>query len=352
MLEPLFTRQMRRTNPLIFALCAILACLATASAAQGNPRPEQLLRAAVNAPNHVSFVGQVQTISYGQSRSEAEVYRIEHDAPEATRRWYIAPQSLYGDSMVSRGSTIYDIDVKHNRVIVSKDDAIDDQVTLDDNFGLLLHNYRAVMGPNDSVAGRVALTVLLVNKYTGQSALRIWIDAEKNLVLQKEQYAGNGAITSSMRFEAVRFVADLPDQVFQVPNAGYERVKGANHGIPSNDLAGVVRTAGFPARFPRTIPHGFVPVTGDVTEIRGVRSLHLLYSDGVRTISLFENAKGAAVDLNHFRPHDVSFQSHNGQVVEDGPTTLLAWAESGLHFALVGDLSPNELTKIAASVAP
>ncbi|MDQ2663746.1 MAG: DUF4367 domain-containing protein, partial [Candidatus Eremiobacteraeota bacterium] len=71
-----------------------------------------------------------------------------------------------------------------------------------------------------------------------------------------------------------------------------------------------------------------------------------------RTVSLFENAKGAAVDLSHFHPHDVSFESHNGQVVEDGPTTLLAWAESGLHFALVGELSPNELMKIAASVAP
>ncbi|MDQ2664108.1 MAG: hypothetical protein M3Y18_08775, partial [Candidatus Eremiobacteraeota bacterium] len=275
---------MRRTNAFIFALGSILACRATASAAQGNPQPEQLLRAAVNAPNHVSFVGQVQTISYGQSRSEAAVYRIEHGAPEATRRWYIAPQSLYGDSVVSRGSTIYDIDVKHNRVIVSKDDAIDDQVALDDNFGLLLHNYRAVMSPNDSVAGRVARTVLLINKYTGQAALRIWIDAETNLVLQKEQYAGNGAITSSMRFEAVRFVAALPHQVFQIPTSGYERVQGANHGTPSSDLGGVVRTAGFAARFPRTIPHGFVPVTGNVTAIRGVRSLHLLYSDGVRTV--------------------------------------------------------------------
>lgn len=343
---------MSRIRSATFALLTALLAAPVSASAQPTATPEQLLRAAMDAPSHVSFVGQVQTIAYGQSHSQADVYRIEHDAPEVTRRWYIAPQGLYGDSVVSRGSAIYDIDVKHNRVIVSKDDAIDDQVALDDNFGLLLHNYRAVMGPNESVAGRTARSVLLVNKYTGQTALRVWIDGDTKLVLQKESYAGNGAITTSMRFEAIRFVKDIPDDVFGVPTTGYARVQGPSHGVPSSDLGAVVRTAGFSARFPRTIPHGFVPVTGDVTDIKGVRSLHLLYSDGIRTVSLFQNARGAAVDLSRYRTHDVTIGEHRGLSVQEGPTTLLAWEQSGLHFALVGEISPDELIKIASSVAP
>jgi len=51
-------------------------------------------------------------------------------------------------------------------------------------------------------------------------------------------------------------------------------------------------------------------------------------------------------------PKTVDLENHTAQYVEQGPTTLLAWSEHGLHFALVGELSRTELIKIAASVVP
>ena len=38
--------------------------------------------------------------------------------------------------------------------------------------------------------------------------------------------------------------------------------------------------------------------------------------------------------------------------MRDGPTTLLAWREEGLAFALVGDLDLKDLVRIAISVVP
>ncbi|HMD02528.1 MAG TPA: DUF4367 domain-containing protein, partial [Candidatus Baltobacteraceae bacterium] len=90
----------------------------------------------------------------------------------------------------------------------------------------------------------------------------------------------------------------------------------------------------------------------DVTTVNGVRTLHLLYSDGLRTISLFENATGAAADFGTLHPTTIHFQGHDAQYVEDGPTTLLTWKEHGLYFALVGDLMRNELIEIGKSVVP
>ncbi len=311
----------------------------------------RLLRLAIDAPLRVSFVGEVQTLEIGESQTQASVYRIEHRTPDLTLRWYLAPQSLYGDKILTRGSHRYSVDVSRNRMIVDENDAIDDQVALDDNFGLLTTNYRIDPAPDESVAGQNCNVLALVNKHTGQTVMRIWIDAKTHLVLQKERYAGNGALTSQTRFSQLRYTTAIPTAVFSVPT-GLTTVNGSRLAQPSNDVSAAVKTAGFNARGPRYLPEGFLPVTGDVTDVNGVRTLHLLYSDGIRTISLYENARGVAVDLSHFTAKTVKLEGHTAQYVEQGPTTLLSWSEAGLHFALVGELSRNELLKIAASVVP
>lgn len=322
--------------------------------ASENPPSEseamQDLRDAIAAPDKRSYVGLVQTVEFGSAHADASVYRIEHRAPVLTRRWYSAPQSLYGDQIISRGDTTYNLDVRHKQIIVSRDDAIDDQVAIDDNFTLLTKNYRAVPAPDETIAGRTSEAILLVNKYTGQTVMRIWIDAETRLVLQKERYAANGAVTYSTRFEQIRYTSDIPRQVFDIPESGYTRTQGPTHGLPSNDLQAVVRAAGFQAKGPKYLPEGFVPVAGDVTDIKGVRNVHLLYSDGIRTVSLFENARGASVDMSKYSARPTKVENDDAQYVETGATTLLAWAHDALHYTLVGELSREELVKIAASV--
>ncbi len=341
---------MRILSGTISAALSLTAVLAGTASHAGAQNAEQLLRDAVSAYSKYSYVGQVQNVDFGTNHADAVLFRIEHRAPDMTRRWYLAPESLYGDSIISHGDTSYDIDPHRHRIIVIKDDAIDDQVAEDDNFDLLLHNYRAVMGPDDSVAGRRAHSVLLANKYTGETVMRISVDAQTNLVLQKERYSPSGSVSHQMRFENIRYADALPGDLFSVPGTGYKRVEGTGHGIPSNDLQAVVRTAGFQALGPRYLPEGFLPVAGDVSDIKGVRTLHLLYSDGLRTVSIFENARGAAVDLARYTVHQTKIRSYPAQYVLDGPTTLLAWAQGDLHFAMVGEIARDEMVRIASSV--
>jgi outer membrane lipoprotein-sorting protein len=330
---------------------AALALIAGALGAAPRTDATQILRDAVSAYAKYSFIGQVQDTDFGTSRATSVLYRIEHRAPDQTRRWYLAPESLYGDYIISNGDTSYDVDPHKNRIIVMKDDAIDDQIAEDDNFGLLLHNYRAVLGPDDNVSGRRTLSVLLINRYTGETVMRIGVDAETKLVIEKDRYSPTGSVAHQMRFEQLRFTSAIPKQLFTVPQSGYSRASGPNHGIPSNDLQAVVRAAGFHALGPKYLPEGFLPVAGDVSEIKGVRTLHLLYSDGLRTVSLFENARGAAVDLKSYTVHDTKVRSYPAQYMQDGATTLLTWAQGNLHFALVGEISRTELVQIASSVS-
>src|SRR5579884_3411072 len=197
-------------------LSTVLACAGASSRADAQDAT-QLLRDAVNAYEKYSYTGQVQSIDFGNNRAVAVLFRIEHRAPDLTRRWYLAPESLYGETIISSGDTSYDVDSGHKRIVVIKDDAIDDQVAEDDNFGLLLHIYRAVMGADDNVAGRRAYSVLLVNKYNGATVMRISIDAQTKLVLAKDRYATSGSVSHQTHFENIRYVSSLPRDLFLVP---------------------------------------------------------------------------------------------------------------------------------------
>jgi outer membrane lipoprotein-sorting protein len=310
-----------------------------------------LLRSAIDAPKHLSYTGEVQVLRFGERKSEAAVYRIEHRAPNMTRRWYLAPTGLFGDSIISRGEMTYSIDVKRSRVVVAQDDNIDDQVAEDDNFALLSANYTASFAPDEIFDGRPVRVVLLTNKFTGENTMRVRIDTATHLVLNKEIYAEGGSLSSQTRYEKIHFTSDIPAAVFDVPKT-LTRVNGATRALPSSDVSKVIDTAGFKALGPKYLPEGFTPVEGDVIDIKGTRTLHLLYSDGIRTVSLFENQGSSSVDFARYRPQSTKIEKHDAQYVEEGQTTVLAWAESGLHFTLVGELTLAELQKIAASVVP
>ncbi|MGD0967812.1 MAG: sigma-E factor regulatory protein RseB domain-containing protein [Candidatus Aquilonibacter sp.] len=315
------------------------------------PSPTDLLRDALTAPQRVSYVGEVQVLRIGAQHSDATIYRVEHRAPDLTRRWYLAPQDLYGDSTISRGSTNYSIDVKRQRVVVSQGEDADQQIADQGNFDILMANYHAVYAPDENLSGRSVHVVVLNNKYTGQTTMRVHIDAQTHLVLERQQYAANGSLIAQTRMEQIRYTNAIPPALFDIPS-GMDRVNGAARGQESTDIAQVISSAGFAARVPKYLPEGFSPIAGDLVSINNVPTLHLIYSDGIRTVSLFQNEKDAAVDLSHYHAIATSVADHPAHYVEDGPTTLLAWADGNRHFALVGELTVVELEKIGASVLP
>ncbi len=335
----------------VLSLCLTLA--AGAAAAQKPVDPAALLRQSAEAPEAVSYVGQLQTVRFSSNHANATIVRIEHRAPSLTRRWYLAPESLYGDYTITRGIETYQFDTKRGQITISRNPELDDIVATMGNLDRVLANYRPIFDGKDILAGRSAVSVVLLNKYTGERALRVWIDEQTHLVLKKEEYHANGAVAAESRFEDLRYTNTIPDDVFSTAKPdGFTEIQGHVAVAPSSDIARVIHDAGFSPYTPRDLPQGFQLVSADVSDVAGVKTLHLLYSDGLRSVSLFENATGAAADFGALRPKQTAFEGHDAQYVEDGPTTLLTWNEHDLHFALVGDQLLTELTNIAKSVVP
>jgi outer membrane lipoprotein-sorting protein len=318
----------------------------------GGTDARPLLVAAVAAPKHVSFVGRVSTIRSGQTRSYAVVSQVEHRAPEQTRRTYLTPRVLYGQYVISRGAKSWDVDPQRKRVVVSENKAAVDPVAVVDDIALVDGNYRAVRTATGNVANRRVDVVDLVSRFTGERAMRLWIDTQTHVVLGKEAYHSDGSLAWSTRYDDIRYTDDIPQSVFSstIP-PGFATVHGRSYQEPRM-LPNAIPDAGFKPVTPRYLPEGFVLSGADVSEIKGVRNLHLIYSDGIRNLSLFENATDRAIDFAGLRPSAVTFEKHDAQYVRDGPTTLLAWREQGLAFALVADLDLKELLQIATSVVP
>ena len=242
----------------------------------------------MDAPKTVTYDGEVQTTRWGSGAAMSTIARIEHQAPDLTRRLYIAPDEAYGEFVkASRGTTSYAFDVKHNRIVQTKNPVLDSQVALNDNFALLVANYRPVLGANETIAGRDTQTVSLVNKFTGVRSMRLWIDkATKLIPVQRNLLATSGSIAMRVRFDDIRFAKSMPADLFStsVPT-GFTMTFGSRVSTVSTDIDRMTHSAGFDVEGPRYLPDGFSILSADLTDVNRVRTLHLIYSDGVRTIS-------------------------------------------------------------------
>jgi hypothetical protein len=83
------------------SLPAVIMAAPTPAPADSNA----LVRKALEAPRHVSYVGQLQTIRWGMRVANATIQRVEHLAPSSTRRTFLAPEALYGEYDVTLGTT-------------------------------------------------------------------------------------------------------------------------------------------------------------------------------------------------------------------------------------------------------
>jgi len=340
-----------------FALAAVAAVICGGGVRAANIAPSDdptaLLRESLLAPRTVSYIGQLETVRFSSNRATATIVKIEHRAPSLTRRWFVAPEALYGDYVITRGTANYQFDTKHQTLTVSRAMLPDDQLASATGFNAMTENYRAIYDGTETVAGHSTMSIVLINRFTGERAMRVWIDRGTHLVLKREEYHANGSVASQMRFEELRYTGSIPDGLFvtQTPN-GYAEVAGPGPAQPSTDVGEEIKDAGFSPYRPSDLPQGFALKSADVTTVSGVRTLHLLYTDGLRSISLFENDANAAADFGAVRPKTTHFEGHVAEYIEDGPTTLLTWKEHGLAFALVGDLLLPELVEIAQSVVP
>jgi len=330
------------------AALALLACSVTpAGAGSTSDGDLKLLSQVLAAPAAVSYSGIVEVTRMGDRAAVSSVYHIEHRAPDLTRRTYSSPPQFFGDSEIVKGDLEFSIDSKSHRIIATRSAAVTAGPALRAREALIRANYRTAWRHNGTFGGRPTIDALLVNKRTDRPALFVRVDRDTKIVLDKQEFAPAGGIISETRLDQVRY-APISATVFDLPK-GYAIVQPQHVNGSSSDPDRVVRDAGFAARKP-ALPDGFSPLEGDLVELRGIRTVQLLYSDGIRTVSLFETATAVTPDMAPLHPDALSVGGRPAQYAEDGTVALLTWNDGTLYYTLVGELGKAELQHIAAAI--
>ena len=340
---------MIRPGSVAAAFALVAAGVSLCAAGSGPSEPNALLFAAIAAPSTVSYTGLVEVVRFGSRAAEASVYRIEHRAPDLTCRVYSAPSALSGDSVISKGDLSFSIDARRHRIVETRNTALDERIAINDNYALLRANYQIVRKDAESFDGRSVVAVALINKYNHRPAMLVRIDRATKIVLDKQEFSRTGSLVGEVRFQSVRYTAAIPTADFALPKQD-QLVQGPTFGEPPQNPGSVVRSAGFPARAPSALPEGFAALEGTLVELKGVRTVHLLYSDGIRTVSLFENASASTLDMTGLQIERTQVGGRTAQYAEDGAMALLAWSDATLHYALVGELGMSELRAMAESL--
>jgi hypothetical protein len=199
--------------------------------------------------------------------------------------------------------------------------------------------YRIRVGARLALGGRSAQLLEARRRADGTVAQRMLIDDATGLVVEREIYERDGSLVQSMAFE--RLWKD-PDAVVLVEADGAAPVVG---GDAAAEVVGDLRA---PLRDPASVGDGFALV-GRWTRPDGVS--HLLYSDGLFGVSVFEQA--GRLDWGAL-PAGGQGTSIGGlpalrYSLPMGPAVI--WERDGVVFTLVGAAATDELAAIGADVS-
>ena len=137
---------------------------------------------------------------------------------------------------------------------------------------------------------------------------------------------------------------------------GPDSIRDAETAAPDSDLAGAkaltrsqaLAAVGFDAVAPSRIHPGYI--LDGITKVAGRNSLHLLYTNGIDTFSVFEQLLGGEQGLaaKDFREYAV----YKSSTLAEGPgnqagTTILAWKNTHVSFVLIGRADMSRLMEIA-----
>ena len=319
-----------------FFFVAALALVAVAVSAQQPIRPQRgeqfpaLMRKVFEMRDKVKFTGVrvVQHLEKGERRLVKE--RIFRDGPRIRIETIDGP--FAGQIAVEDNQT--------RRVWVPKDNTIREMPAREAEFFMRLGK----MGgrPRDgkrqrpvhveSEGGMVAgLTTRLLELKgpDGKAFIQTWIDPVNGIVLKSQTIDPSGKRNGFLEFRSIKIGASVPSSAFVIdkPNA---RVV-----TPTDELRQFAKDLGFkPYRLPQD--SGWRLVSVRKMEPKGTKVLMATYKNQRSQVSLF--VIQGSLDAERLKS------------LQGGRTNTYVWDRDGVRMALIGNVEPEGLKRLASTV--
>jgi sigma-E factor negative regulatory protein RseB len=207
-------------------------------------------------------------------------------------------------------------------------------------LALISHNYDVALEAPDSVAGRSA-DVVAVNRADGTLAARFWLDSATGLLLRREVYDSRGATVRASAFVTISVGQEAGEGHLPPMLPGR-----ASKPLNMQRLA-ELRAKGWEVR--DQLPLGLHLY--DAREIDGPTGpiMHLSYSDGLSTVSLFE--QHGHLDQDRLGGYQEEVLGSARVYVRAGVPLRLAWSAAGTVYTVLAD-APDETVEAVVEALP
>ena len=313
--------------------------------------PSTLYQRALISDLMFSYRGRQFLTSYGDDgRSESYVTDVQHRSPNDYKIVYEEPDRDVGRVIVEDDRQQWTL-LPHSKVIVHSSQNLPlTRKQASAKYELLKQNYELTVVPTPTwIADRKAFELDITSKDGNGTEDRLWIDPDTGVVLRKEQYHADGALDSVMYFSEIKVFGGKTASIktFSPPPQGLggivEAKKLDEKVIKRTD---VMQYFGKSAICPERIGRFQLQ---SLTVLRSGRelTLHLRYSDGLVSLSLFETVRTSRLTSTVALSQPIKLpQKLPGRVVRRYSYNLLNWDTPYVNFTFVGDVRVETLAKL------
>lgn len=204
----------------------------------------------------------------------------------------------------------------------------------------LAGNYTVVLAGRRTVSGRPADLVEARWPGNHRPAARFWLDAATGLVLRREVYDNQGRTTRASAF--VEIVVGRASSTQHLPPAMPDAWSDE---VDYSDRAAMT-SKGW--HCPDELPGALDLVDARRGEADGAPILHLSYTDGLATVSLFEQR--GRLDADNLDGYQLRDQGGQAVYVRDGMPQRVVWSAHGTVFTLVADAPASTVEDVVAAL--
>jgi sigma-E factor negative regulatory protein RseB len=309
------------------ALVSSLAAPATAGvvpqlrpAAESDPRAVLLLTEASRAARMTGYSGTQYVTAWGTGAAASVVVRVEHMPGRGT---VIRVQP----SAAGPGGMIYEVERPGLPVPI---DPLAVASVERGPLDLLRRNYQLSLGATKDRASEV-----IARRPNGSLAARFWIDRVNGLTTRREVYDADGTLVRATAYVDL----SLGNPVF--PAAVTAAVPNAEQRLDAGGV-GALRREGWV--LPEQFPDGMVLVDVRRQNSGKATVLHMSYTDGLSTISVF--VQRGRLDTKQFSHWRQARMGGRVFVHDDGLTRHVTWSGHGRVYTVVADAPPGALTAL------
>ena len=324
---------------------AVVLTAAPAGAAQvPNDRHWRfLLDRASQAAEELAYVGESLWVTYEDGQPSVSTFRVQSSG---TGEISVRDESRFAVLLGDDGGGLAD----HERNWFFPLPAAD-LAKAHKGLDRLAAKYDVVVLPGERLLDRPCIRLEITRKADDALVERLWIDRKSGLLLRRETYAGEDNLLRMVAYLKL----DLDPGVRRGRDDEVRATRGQrpsqtrqNQDVTEVDEAGreALREAGWVV--PEELPGDYVTEGSFAVNAGESQPLQTVYSDGLYTVSLFEQRGELAVATlpdGAEQTNDFGFPAYTwpGAVPR-----RVVWEAGDTTYSLVGDAPPRELQAIAA----